>query len=135
MPENYKHLYHQMEKMVEMYQDEVVPGLRKTIEEMEKNRGEVVNGRWVLTAHDERCNYRWNVTAECSECHLDKGEIYAGFFPGFPSNLAEVTILDCAKSVRLDNYCPNCGARMDGGPIDNNQEVKVNGKIKLSEIS
>ena len=42
MAENYKHLYEQMKNMVAMYQDEIVPGLRKTIEEMERNRVEVV---------------------------------------------------------------------------------------------
>ena len=42
MAENYKHLYETMENMVALYQDEIVPGLRKTIEEMERNRVEVV---------------------------------------------------------------------------------------------
>ena len=69
-------------------------------------------GRWVLTAHEESCNYRWNVTAECSECGHSKGEVYAGFFPGFPKDLARDTILRCAESVKLDNFCPNCGADM-----------------------
>ena len=32
MAENYKHLYHQMKKMVEQYQDEIVPGLRELLE-------------------------------------------------------------------------------------------------------
>ena len=41
MAENYKHLYEQMKKMVEMYQDEIVPGLRKQIEELEKNQVKV----------------------------------------------------------------------------------------------
>ena len=36
MAENYKHLYQQMKKMVTMYQDEVVPGMRKTIEDLEE---------------------------------------------------------------------------------------------------
>ena len=75
---------------------------------------EVVHGRWELTAHEEYSNYRWNVTAECSECHRSKGEIYAGFFTGFPKDLARSLVLDCAKKVKLDNYCPNCGAKMDG---------------------
>jgi hypothetical protein len=75
---------------------------------------EVVHGRWVLTANEEHSNYRWNVTAECSECHHSKGEIYAGFFSGFPKDLARDVVLDCAKNVKLDNYCPNCGAKMDG---------------------
>jgi hypothetical protein len=75
---------------------------------------EVVHGRWVLTANEEQTNYRWNVTAECSECHHSKGEIWAGFFPGFPQQVAKDTALTCAESVKLDNYCPNCGAKMDG---------------------
>jgi hypothetical protein len=75
---------------------------------------EVVHGRWVLKAHEENANYRWNVTAECSECHHSKGEVYAGFFPGFPKDLAREVVLDSAKIVKLDNFCPNCGAKMDG---------------------
>lgn len=69
-------------------------------------------GRWILTAHEERCNCRWNVTAECSECHHDKGEIYAGFVCGLRKDLAEEVILESAESVKLDNFCPNCGADM-----------------------
>ena len=74
----------------------------------------VRRGRWILEAHKERVNYRWNVTAECSECCDEKKEIYAGFFPGVPDYLAKDVILDSAKSVKLSNYCPNCGAKMDG---------------------
>lgn len=71
-------------------------------------------GKWVLEAHNEGTNFRWNVTAECSECHAEKKEIYAGFFPGFPDNLAEQVILNSAQSVKLSNFCPNCGADMRG---------------------
>ena len=78
----------------------------------------VVHGRWILTANEEYSNYRWNVTAECSECHHSKGEIYAGFFTGFPTDLAREVVLDNAEKVKLDNYCPNCGAKMDGGNED-----------------
>ena len=78
----------------------------------------VVHGRWVITAHEEYANFRWNVTAKCSECRHDKGEIYAGFFPGVPRAIAREVILDNAKTVKLDNYCPNCGALMDGGNED-----------------
>lgn len=35
MAENYKHLYEQTKKMLTMYQDELIPGFRKTIEELE----------------------------------------------------------------------------------------------------
>lgn len=36
MAENYKRLYEQTKKMLPMYQDEIVPGLRKVIEEQER---------------------------------------------------------------------------------------------------
>ena len=78
----------------------------------------VVHGRWAITAHEEYANFRWNVTAECSECRHNKGEIYGGFFPGVPIAIAREVILDNAKKVKLDNYCPNCGAKMDGGKND-----------------
>ena len=74
----------------------------------------VRHGRWILEAHDERVNYRWNVTAECSNCCDEKKEIWAGFFPNVPDWLARDTALIDAKSVKLSNYCPNCGAKMDG---------------------
>lgn len=38
MPNNYKHLYEQMKTVVEMYQDELVPELRKKIKELEQNQ-------------------------------------------------------------------------------------------------
>lgn len=40
MAENYKHLYEQTKKMLTMYQDELVPGFRKQIEELEENLAE-----------------------------------------------------------------------------------------------
>lgn len=78
----------------------------------------VVHGRWILEAHDERVNYRWNVTAECSECCDEQKEILAGFFPNVPSPIARDAALVSAESVKLSNYCPNCGAKMDGGGGD-----------------
>ena len=73
----------------------------------------VRHGRWLLQANNERTNYRWNVTAECSECCDEKKEIWAGFFPNVPDWLARDVALENAKSVKLSNYCPNCGCKMD----------------------
>ena len=75
----------------------------------------VVHGRWILEAHDERVNYRWNVTAECSECCDEQKEIWAGFFPNVPSPIARDAALVSAESVKLSNYCANSGEKMDGG--------------------
>ena len=73
----------------------------------------VRHGLWILEAHDERVNYRWNVTAECSECCDERKEIWAGFFPNIDPSIARSVALASAKSVKLSNYCPNCGAKMD----------------------
>lgn len=73
----------------------------------------VRHGRWILEAHDERVNYQWNVTAECSECCDEEKEIWAGFFPNVPDWLARDVAIESAKSVKLSNYCPNCGCKMD----------------------
>ena len=73
----------------------------------------VRHGRWILEAHDERVNHRCNVTAECSECCDEQKEIWAGFFPGVPPSIARGAALVSAESVKLSNYCPNCGAKMD----------------------
>lgn len=74
----------------------------------------VRHGKWLIEAHKEKTNNRWNVTAECSECAYDLGEIWAGFFPGIPDGIAENVCFNSAKSVDVGNYCPNCGAKMDG---------------------
>ena len=82
---------------------------------------EVRHGRWLLEANKDKVNCRWNVTAECSNCCDEKKEIWAGFFPNVPDWLARDTALIDAKSVKLSNYCPNCGAKMDGG--DGNSDI------------
>ena len=71
------------------------------------------HGKWLLEAHKESTNYRWNVTVECSNCCDEQKEIWAGFFPNVPDWLARDVALDSAASVKLSNYCPNCGAKMD----------------------
>jgi hypothetical protein len=56
MDENYKHLYEQTKKMLAMYQDELVPGFRKQIEELEKNQVKV---------RCKDCKNRDDITGEC----------------------------------------------------------------------
>lgn len=61
---NYKHQYEQMKLMVDKYQNEIVPGLRKLLAEREPVR----HGRWVPTPEYDSC---W-----CSCCKKQ----YTGFF-------------------------------------------------------
>ena len=81
----------------------------------------VRHGRWILEANKERTNYRWSVTAECSECCDERKEIWGGFFPNVPDCIARDVALVSAKYVKLSNFCPNCGAKMDGG--DSNSDM------------
>ena len=74
----------------------------------------VRRGRWIFKVYNERINYRWNVKAYCSECCDEEQEIYAGFFPGVPDFMAHDIALNDAKTVKLPNYCTNCGADMRG---------------------
>ena len=73
----------------------------------------VRHGRWILKAHDKKVNYLWTVTAYCSECCDEGNEIWSGYFPGVPDFMAKDVALDSARTVKLSNYCPNCGAKMD----------------------
>jgi hypothetical protein len=63
MAENWKHLYQQMKKMVEIYQDEIVPGLRKVIEDLESSRVEVVRCKdcryYMESEHPERTGIKF----------------------------------------------------------------------------
>lgn len=47
MAENYKHLYEQTKKMLTMYQDELIPGFRKTIAELE------AKSKWIPVTEQE----------------------------------------------------------------------------------
>ena len=59
MAENYKHLYEQMKKMLTQYQDELIPGFRKQIEELEET---VVHQR---KRADTAENFICTMCAEC----------------------------------------------------------------------
>lgn len=85
MADNYKHLYEQMKLMVEKYQDEIVPGLRQTIEDLKKNQRE--KSRWIGFPN----NGAWDL--KCDKCHR---------------------IIPFGQSPNSMHYCPNCGADMRG---------------------
>lgn len=97
--------------------DHIGDDLAKAYEDgYEKGKKDAVkHGKWILEAHDEKVNYRWNVTAECSECCDEQKEIWAGIFPNVPPSIARDVALISAESVNLSNFCPNCGSDMRGG--------------------
>ena len=69
---------------------------RYDINEMPTIEAEPVrHGRWIPAVHVGDCCYR------CSECQF----------------LRDTYLLD------IGNYCPNCGAKMDGGAIDGTEPV------------
>lgn len=74
----------------------------------------VVHGQWILETHKDALCDRWSVTAKCSECCDEKKEIWEGLFPGIPEYIAGAISLQCASNVVLDDFCPRCGAKMDG---------------------
>ena len=92
MAENYKLLYEQTKRMLEKYQDEIVPGLRKAIEDLKKERAEVVHGRW-----EQKEFWTDGGTWRCSECGR------------------QIMFMKGTPTTEKMHYCPNCGAKMDGG--------------------
>lgn len=88
MDENYKHLYEQTKKMLTMYQDELVPGYRKKIEELEKNQ---VNVRC------KECTYWKHMEDSMGDCTNGRFHI-----PG----VADITMMAeeyCCLGERKDN--------------------------------
>ena len=75
MAENYKHLYEQMKKLVAMYQDDIVPGLREYISKLESSREEmreslveyVYSGKRAKWVTHTRHGVSWT---ECPVCHV-----------------------------------------------------------------
>ena len=59
MAENYKFLYEQMKKMVEQYQDVIVPGLRNVIADLDGNRSDIGNCdgcHWKEIGRQQKCS-------------------------------------------------------------------------------
>ncbi len=62
---------------------------KKRLEELEEQAEPVVHGRWIFKHNPIEDPKGYFIRIVCSECNLHTGQ----------------------KS----NYCPNCGAKMDGG--------------------
>lgn len=92
MAENYKHLYEQMKKMVAMYQDEIVPGMRKSIEEMEQNQ------KWIPVT--ERLPEKGVLVL----CIGARGGMFLGRSPNLFSDGTAYFIVPNARSCRYATY-------------------------------
>lgn len=107
MAENYKHLYQQMKKMVAMYQDEVVPGFRAKIDELE--------------ADNARLRDMW--AKAVSDLGTEKSKTKHGNWVYKPFEGDETLYLyhcsECDTPSAMErNYCNNCGTIMDGELVD-----------------
>lgn len=62
MAENYKILYEQTKNMLTKYQDEIVPGFRKLVEDLEKNRVDIVRCK--------ECKYQYTGSMGTRFCQI-----------------------------------------------------------------
>lgn len=85
----------------------------------------VVRGEWTYTIKKGSC-MDYHVTAKCSECGWDwfskegagnYSAVFSAFITNGDSRPEEVKrfLLENARANNNLNYCPNCGAKMDGG--------------------
>lgn len=95
MPTNYKNLYEQMKKMVTMYQDEIVPGMREQLEKC----AEVVHAEWLdgCAIHNGKEAYQ---SIDCSHCN----------------DIFKIESHDREYWKKRFKVCPFCGAVMDVKP-------------------
>lgn len=79
MAENYKHLYEQTKKMLTMYQDELIPGFRKKVEELEAKvaTDNNVGSKWIPVT--ERLPERGAEVIVCSHRTI-KPVVFATYF-------------------------------------------------------
>ena len=78
MAENYKHLYKLMKKVVESYQDVIVPGLRKVIDDIDSNMKDIGNCdscHWAEIGRQQKCSCcrRNRYLKDCYERRTDDG--------------------------------------------------------------
>ena len=93
-------------------------GARKLMEDAPTvDAVEVVHGRWIVRAK-ETTPFTFVASAECSECHKETESERSIYISGFSMAIIDEIVRKEAKDMVLSNYCPNCGAKMDGGNED-----------------
>lgn len=73
---------------------------------------QMLSGVWdyQITAESDM----WVADAVCPCCGFTKQDIWSGWFPSIPADIARSTTLTHAKRVWLPRYCENCGAHLEG---------------------
>ena len=105
MTENYKHLYEQTKMMLTMYQDEIVPGFRKKIEELEQNQVKV------RCKACRQCKSNW-----CMLLDMDvKDDDFCSYGEKKEHALNEDRCICCGAIIPEGNIvCSNCLVAVDG---------------------
>ena len=107
MAENYKILYEQMKKMVEKYQDDIVPGLRRDIDRLEAER------QWI-SVEDRLPEPEQGVILCTREIetygkHHEKKKIYRNIYMGYFDGNEWLTSYchGCEYIFRMNEKYPN----------------------------
>lgn len=97
MAENYKHLYEQMKKMVAMYQDELIPGFREKIEELEA----------------DNIRLRDMLADATSELSREMTKVKHGKWLYYSTTMMECNLCKRHVARHKFEYCPHCGSSME----------------------
>jgi hypothetical protein len=57
---------------------------------------------------------KWQADLSCPNCEFMKYNIWSGFFPNFPDDMARNITQKYAEKVKTPNYCENCGVYNNG---------------------
>lgn len=115
-----------------MEQCELCPTCEIALERLRNYAAPVVYGRWIFTKRhlwykDENGNIdEWRVDngfhngPECQICHTAFCEHCTPDWLTTECKIGHYYCSECAETSRdaHENYCPNCGAKMDGGDGD-----------------